>query len=75
MVELVRYIVEYLVSDKKSVKVEEIEKETETLISVSVAEQDKGKVIGKNGKIAQSLRAIVKSASSDSGKRYFVEIK
>jgi len=75
MVELVRYIVEYLVSDKESVKVEEIEKETETLISVTVAEQDKGKVIGKNGKIAQSLRAIVKSASSDSGKRYFVEIK
>ena len=75
MVELVKYIVENLVQDKDSVMVQEVEKETETVIEVTVAEQDKGKVIGKNGRIAQSIRAIVKSASSDSGKRYFVEIK
>jgi hypothetical protein len=43
-------------------------------IKVSVADEDMGKVIGKGGRIATAIRAIVKSASSNSGKRYFVKI-
>lgn len=75
MEELVKYIVEHLVTDKSQVKVSTIESgERDVTIRVEVAEEDKGKVIGKNGRIAQSLRAIVKSASNETGKRYFVTI-
>lgn len=76
MEELVKYIVTHLVVEKDKVEVTSKQKENgETILEVVVAEQDKGKVIGKNGRIAQSLRAIIKSASSDSGKRFYVEIK
>lgn len=74
MEELVKYIVENLVSDKTSfdVKSETDEKGAITIL-VSVAKTEMGRVIGKNGKIAQSIRAIVKTASSKLDNRYFVK--
>lgn len=75
MEELVKYIVERLVTDKSSVSVVSTEKDGEVTIMVSVAKSDMGKVIGKNGKIAQSIRAIVKTASSGQDKRYFVKFE
>lgn len=75
MEELVKYIIDHLVSDKDAVKVTSEESGENTVnIKIIVADGDMGKVIGKNGKIAQSIRSIVKSASSDSGKRYLVHI-
>lgn len=78
MESLVKYIVENLVSNKEAVKVEvEEERENSFVIRVKVAKEDMGKVIGKNGKIAQSIRSIVKTAASlqDSKARYFVKFK
>lgn len=75
MEELVRYIVEHLVPSKEDVKVE-INKDSETTstIYVHVSKDCIGKVIGKNGKIASSIRSIVKTASADSNMRYYVQI-
>ena len=74
MVELVEYIVKELVSDKDSVKVTEAEVDGVYQISVSVAPQDTGKIIGKQGKIAMAIRTVVKAAGMKQGKKYSVEI-
>lgn len=76
MEELVRYIVEHLVPNKEDVKVE-LNKDNDTTctIYVEVNKDCIGKVIGKNGKIASSIRSIVKSASANSNIRYYVQIK
>lgn len=75
MEELVRFIVEHLVSNKDAVKIETSkDNENTSTIFVEVDKEDMGKVIGKNGKIASSIRAIVKTASADSNMRYYVQI-
>lgn len=75
MEELVTYIVKSLVNNKDDVKVESAtENENTVILKVSVNPVDLGKVIGKNGKIANSIRAIVKSASSENNVKYFVKI-
>ena len=72
MKELIEYIVKSLVKDKDAVSVVETEEENETVIRVNVAEDDIGRVIGRKGKIASSIRAIVKSISSGK-KKVFVK--
>lgn len=75
MEELVRYIVTNLVKKPDEVEITTTsESEKVAIITVKVAKDDIGKVIGRNGKIAVALRAIVKSASEDSGKRYKLKI-
>ena len=73
MEEIVKYIVDHLVSNKDAVQISSTETENETVITVSVAKEDMGKVIGRHGKIAESIRAIVKSASAGTDKKYFVK--
>ncbi|MBE7073708.1 MAG: KH domain-containing protein [Clostridiales bacterium] len=73
MKEVVEYIVKSLVIDKDAVKVAETEDETGSVINVSVAESDMGRVIGKSGNIASSIRTIIKSISSRTGKKVFVK--
>ena len=73
MEEIVKYIVDKLVANKEAVAVSSEENERETIIIVKVAKEDMGKVIGRNGKIATSIRAIVKTASNGTGKKYFVK--
>lgn len=75
MKELVEYIVKSLVNNPQKVKVStEEESEKVTLVNVEVDSEDLGKVIGKGGKIANSIRTIVKSASAKSKKRFIVKI-
>ena len=75
MKDIVEYIVRQLVSDQTAVVItEEVEDEIVTIIKVSVASEDMGKIIGKGGKIASAIRSIIKSASSNTGKKYFVKI-
>ena len=44
-------------------------------LSLNVAAEDMGMVIGKNGKIAKAIRSVIKAASADCGKKVNVEIK
>ena len=75
MENLVKYIVCELVDNKDMVEVSSFEEsEKVTVLTVKVDSDDIGKVIGKNGKIASSLRTIVKSASAKTGKRFIVKI-
>ncbi|MDO4564585.1 MAG: KH domain-containing protein [Clostridia bacterium] len=74
MDELVRYIVKSIVSQPEQVKVEMRDDGDEVTIEVSVAPEDAGKVIGKQGRIAKSIRTVVRAASVKSDKKYLVEI-
>ena len=72
MKDIVEYIVKSLVKDKDAVKIAESEENGELVIRVNVAEDDIGRVIGRKGKVASSIRAIVKSISSGK-KKVFVK--
>lgn len=74
MEEIVEYIVKNLVQTPDEVKVSSYEDGDITVIHVLVNEDELGKVIGKNGRIAQSIRAIIRSASNGTGKKYAVKI-
>ncbi len=73
MEELVKYIVKSLVKDEDAVEVSMEETETEVTIFVKVNPDDMGKIIGKGGKIASSIRTIVKSMLAKSRKKVFVK--
>ncbi len=73
MKELVEYIVRSLVENQDAVVVTETEGEEETVINVKVAESDMGRVIGKGGNVASSIRTIIKSLSARANKKVFVK--
>lgn len=74
MGELVKYIAINLVDKPEEVKVTEKEGDHATIIELSVAPDDMGKVIGKQGRIAKAIRTVVKAASIRKNKKYIVEI-
>ena len=74
MKELVLYIVKSLVDDPEKVEVNEISGEKATVVEIRVAEGDRGKIIGKEGRIIKAIRTIVNSASAKIDKRATVEI-
>ncbi|MFR7349213.1 KH domain-containing protein [Peptoniphilus sp.] len=63
MVELVEFIAKSLCEDKESVKVECETTDSSINITLHVAEADMGKVIGRQGRIAKSIRTILKAMS------------
>ena len=75
MDQLVKYIAQNLVDNPDQVSVGTREKDKDTVIVLSVAPEDMGKVIGKQGRIAKAIRRIVKAASSSNDKNYIVEIE
>lgn len=66
LVELTTDIIKKIVSDPESVSVKEFDTEEENTIQIEVliSSDDMGKVIGKNGKIINSIRTIVQTSSS-----------
>jgi len=74
MKELVLYIAKALVDNPDKVEVTEISGEKATVVEVKVDKEDRGKIIGKEGRIIKSIRIIVNSASAKLDKRATVEI-
>ena len=74
MKELVETIAKALVDSPDEVVVTETETDREILLQLHVAQEDMGKVIGKQGRIAKAIRSVVKAASSKYDKRVKVEI-
>jgi uncharacterized protein len=73
--ELLAYLARGLVDDPDQVRVERHEREDgEVLLELHVAPDDVGKVIGKQGRIARSLRTVVKASAVRAGRRVRVEI-
>ncbi len=74
MQELVKYVATSLVEHPDQVTVSVNETEASTVIELRVAPDDMGKVIGKQGRIAKSIRMLVKAATIKDDKPTFVEI-
>lgn len=74
MKDLVTYIAKSLVDNPQAVDVREIEGDNSVVIELRVASEDMGKVIGKQGKIAKSIRVLSKAAATKEGKRVVIEI-
>jgi predicted RNA-binding protein YlqC (UPF0109 family) len=74
MEELVRTIAQALVDNPDAVDVRLVENDNEVTIELRVAEDDMGKVIGKQGRIAKAIRSVVKAVAMREHKRVNVEI-
>lgn len=72
--ELVEYLAKTLVDSPDEVSVNVIEGEKSTILELSVSPSDIGKVIGKQGRIAKSIRTVLSAACAKSGKRVVLEI-
>lgn len=74
MRELVEFIAKALVDQPDAVEVRAIEGEQTLVLEVKVAPDDVGKIIGKQGRIVNALRTVVKAAAVRTGKRVTIEI-
>jgi uncharacterized protein len=72
--ELVEYVARTLVDDPASVTVTEVEDGDGTVIELHVAEDDMGKVIGRNGSVAKALRTLLKVTAARDGGSVTLEI-
>lgn len=74
MKKLVETIAKALVESPEEVSVTQEESDRAIVLKLSVAPDDMGKVIGKHGRIAKSIRSVVNAAAYDSDKKVIVEI-
>ncbi len=74
MRDLIEYIAKSLVDRPESVEVKDTEGEKTTIIELRVAQEDLGKVIGKQGRTARAMRTILNAAGTKIGKRCVLEI-
>ena len=74
MKELLEFIAKSMVSNPDAVLVKETVNDTAVVLELHVAEEDMGKVIGKQGRIAKAIRTVVKAAASHENKKVTVEI-
>ena len=74
MRELIGYIARALVDNPDAVSVAEIEGNQTSVLELSVAKEDLGKVIGKQGRTARAMRTILSAASAKVKKRTVLEI-
>jgi predicted RNA-binding protein YlqC (UPF0109 family) len=74
MKDLIVAIVQAIVDRPEEVSVNEIGGDHTVVLELRVAKTDMGKVIGKRGRNAQAIRAILSAASGKAGKRYILEI-
>ena len=74
MKDMIEYIAQALVDHPEKVNVTEVEGEQTTVLELKVAQEDIGKVIGKQGRTARAMRTILSAASAKIKKRNVLEI-
>ena len=74
MRDLVLWLAQQLVEDKAAVKVGAIERDRSTVIELTVAPDDLGRVIGRGGRTAKALRTVLDSAARREGRRAVLDI-
>ena len=73
MKEILETIIMSLVDNKEAVQIKELDGEKTIIFEVKVAEEDIGKVIGIQGKIAQSIRTLIRAVANKKDKKVTVE--
>lgn len=74
MKELVEYIAKSLVEDPSQVQIIETTQGGTTILELQVAPDDMGRIIGKNGRVANAMRVLVRVLASQRGKRVTLDI-
>jgi predicted RNA-binding protein YlqC (UPF0109 family) len=74
MKELVRYLARSLVNHPDSVEVKETEAEAASVLELRVAKEDLGRIIGKQGRTAKSIRTLLNAAASRTNRKIVLEI-
>ena len=74
MAELLEYLARQLVDEPDAVRVEQVDEDDTLLLRLHVAQDDLGKVIGRQGRIARALRTIVRAGSAREQRRVQLEI-
>jgi predicted RNA-binding protein YlqC (UPF0109 family) len=74
MRELVEFLARALVDDPDAVRVDELEEDGEVILEIHVAADDLGRVIGRNGRVANAIRTVAKAAATREDRRVLVEI-
>jgi uncharacterized protein len=72
--DLVGFLAKKIVDEPDAVRVEEVEEGGDLVLRLYVAEQDRGKVIGRRGRMVQSLRTLARAAGARSDRRVLLEI-
>lgn len=73
MKEILQTIIENLVDNSEAVEIKQTDEPSSILLEVKVAEGDMGKVIGKQGKTAKSIRTVMKAVAAKEHKKVNVE--
>lgn len=73
MKDILQTIILSLVDNKEAVEINEIDGEKSIIFEVKVAESDMGKVIGRQGRLAKSIRTLIKAVANKEQKRVTVE--
>jgi predicted RNA-binding protein YlqC (UPF0109 family) len=74
MKELVQYLAKALVNNPDAVEVKETEAENALVLEVRVAKEDLGRIIGKQGRTAKSIRTLLNAAASRTNRKVVLEI-
>jgi predicted RNA-binding protein YlqC (UPF0109 family) len=74
MKELVQYLARSLVNNPDAVDVNETESDTASVVKLRVAKEDLGRIIGKQGRTAKSIRTILNAAASRTNRKVVLEI-
>jgi hypothetical protein len=74
MRELVEYVATSLVDDPSQVSVNQYRRGPQVVIKLEVAKEDMGRIIGKNGKVANAIRMLLRVAAAQEGKRVILDI-
>ncbi len=74
MAELLEWLARQLVDDPDAVRVEEVDEGDTVYLQLTVAPEDRGKVIGRQGRLARSLRTIVRASAARDRHRIVLEI-
>jgi uncharacterized protein len=72
--ELVQYIAENLVNDTDQIKIKERTTRNATIIQLNVAKSDMGRVIGRNGRVANAIRSLLKVVGNKKNTRVILDI-
>ena len=73
MKDILDVIIKNLVDNKEAVEINEVNGEKSVVYEVKVAEGDMGKIIGKQGRLAKSIRTVIKAVANKEHKRVTVE--
>lgn len=73
MKDILEIVIKALVDDQDAVKINAVEGEKSIVYEVKVADEDMGKIIGKDGKIARAIRTLIKALAAKEQKRVSIE--